>query len=98
MRGCLVKLLLRKQCEAGFIRQTHTHIIAESKNIVDYGWLTYTGQVAQMIPDYSRVNREKAESIARNLLELGSLSNEEIAKSTGLSVNEVQKLSNLQFV
>jgi len=45
-----------------------------------------------------RIEREKAESIARNLLELGSLSNEEIAKSTGLSVDEVQKLSNLQFV
>ena len=45
-----------------------------------------------------RKQREKAEDIAKNLLALGLLSDEDIAKSTGLSVDEVRKLSNLQLV
>ena len=42
-----------------------------------------------------RMQREKAEDIARNMLAKGRMSAEEIAEYTGLSVNEIEELANL---
>jgi predicted HTH domain antitoxin len=36
---------------------------------------------------------ERSREIAKNLIELGEISNEQIAKVTGLSLEEVQKLA-----
>ena len=44
-----------------------------------------------------RMQREKTEDIARIMLAKGKMSVEEIAEYTGLSVSEIEKLSNLQF-
>ena len=40
---------------------------------------------------------EKARRIAKNMLALGTMSKDDIAKCTGLSVLDIEKLSNLQF-
>ena len=45
-----------------------------------------------------RMQREKAEDIARNIMELGTMSYEDISKCTGLTVDEVEKLANLELV
>ena len=45
-----------------------------------------------------RMQREKAEDIARNMMELGTMSYEDISKCTGLTVAEVEKLANLELV
>ena len=44
-----------------------------------------------------RMQREKAEDIARNMIALGTMSAEDIAKCTGLSVSEIEELANLAF-
>ena len=43
------------------------------------------------------IQKEKAEDIARNMLAKGRMSVEEISEYTGLSVNEIEALSNLVF-
>ena len=43
-----------------------------------------------------RIEREKAESIARNMLALGTISYEDIAKCTGLSISNIEELANIQ--
>ena len=40
--------------------------------------------------------RESAESIARNMLALGTISYEDIAKCTGLSISNIEELANIQ--
>ena len=45
-----------------------------------------------------RMQREKAEDIARNMIELGTMSYEDISKCTGLTLSEIEKLSDFALV
>lgn len=45
-----------------------------------------------------RIERERSEAIARNLLAKGQMSVDDIADCTGLSVGEIEKIANLQLV
>lgn len=45
-----------------------------------------------------RIKREEAESIARNMVALGTMSYEDISKCTGLTISEIEKLTKLELV
>ncbi len=44
------------------------------------------------------MQRENSEQIARNLIALGTVSYEDIAKGTGLPISEIEKMANLELV
>lgn len=46
----------------------------------------------------SNAELENAKRIARNLIGLGTISYDDIAKGTGLSVNEIEELANIQSI
>ena len=47
---------------------------------------------------YLSIERENSEKIARNLIALGTVSCEDIAKGTGLPISEIEKMANLELV